>query len=150
MMANRSSPSATVIPVLAYADVIEASEWLCESFGFKERLRIGHHRVQLVFGDGAVIVTQRRPSPDGQAEAPERPSTGELTTHSVHVRVEDAERHRAAAVAHGARIIAELADHPYGERQYSALDIGGHVWTFSQTIADVDPTSWGGTPVDLG
>ena len=149
MMANRSSPSATVIPVLAYADVIEASEWLCEAFGFRERLRIGHHRVQLVFGDGAVIVTERRPA-DGSAGARARESTGELTTHSVHVRVEDAERHRAQAAARGARIIAELADHPYGERQYSAMDIGGHVWTFSQSIADVDPTSWGGTPIDLG
>jgi len=36
------------------------------------------------------------------------------------------------------------ADHPYGERQYSAEDPAGHRWTFSQTIADVDPTDWGG------
>jgi hypothetical protein len=27
-------------------------------FGFRERLRIGNHRVQLVFGDGALVVTQ--------------------------------------------------------------------------------------------
>ena len=150
MIANRSSPSATVIPVLAYADVIEASEWLCEAFGFRERLRIGHHRVQLIFGDGAVIVTQRRPAANGAPEAPAGAREGQQTTHSVHVRVEDAERHREKAAAHGARITSELADHPYGERQYSAMDIGGHVWTFSQSIADVDPTSWGGTPIDLG
>jgi hypothetical protein len=24
-------------------------------------------------------------------------------------------------------------------------DLGGHRWTFSQTIADADPASWGGT-----
>jgi hypothetical protein len=53
------------------------------AFGFSERLRIRAHRVQLVFGDGAVIVTNR------------------------------------------------------GD--------GGHRWTFSQSIADVDPASWGGT-----
>jgi uncharacterized glyoxalase superfamily protein PhnB len=35
-------------------------------------------------------------------------------------------------------------DYPYGERQYSAVDPGGHVWTFSESIADVDPASWGG------
>jgi hypothetical protein len=23
-------------------------------------------------------------------------------------------------------------------------DPGGHIWTFSQTIADVDPAAWGG------
>jgi uncharacterized glyoxalase superfamily protein PhnB len=43
---NRSIPSATVIPVLAYADAREAAQWLCRSFGFAERLRIGNHRVQ--------------------------------------------------------------------------------------------------------
>src|SRR5581483_4260545 len=55
---NRSSPPATAIPVLCYEDVVKASEWLCAAFGFKERLRIGSHRVQLVYGDGAVIVTE--------------------------------------------------------------------------------------------
>ncbi|MFN2519447.1 MAG: VOC family protein [Candidatus Limnocylindria bacterium] len=150
MIPNRSSPTATVIPVLTYADVAEASEWLCEAFGFRERLRIGHHRVQLVFGDGAVIVTERSAPANGPGTASAQTSHGEFTTHSVHVRVEDATAHHAQAVDHGARIIRELADHPYGERQYSAVDIGGHVWTFSQSIADVDPASWGGTAMDLG
>ena len=44
----------------------------------------------------------------------------------------------------GAQILRPPADHPFGERQYTAVDIGGHRWTFSQTIADVDPASWGG------
>jgi uncharacterized glyoxalase superfamily protein PhnB len=35
-------------------------------------------------------------------------------------------------------------DYPYGERQYSAVDVGGHHWTFSESIADVDPADWGG------
>jgi len=36
------------------------------------------------------------------------------------------------------------ADYPYGERQYTVEDPGGHRWTFSQTIADVAPEKWGG------
>ena len=32
-----------------------------------------------------------------------------------------------------------------GERGYTAEDLGGHRWTFSQSIADVAPESWGGT-----
>lgn len=44
---------------------------------------------------------------------------------------------------------ASWLDHPYGERQYVAEDPGGHRWTFSQSLVDVDPASWGGTPVDL-
>ena len=36
---NRSMPTPTVIPVLAYEDVRQAAEWLCAAFGFEERLR---------------------------------------------------------------------------------------------------------------
>ena len=32
---------------------------------------------------------------------------------------------------------------PYGERQYNAEDIGGHRWTFSQSIARGDPADCG-------
>jgi uncharacterized glyoxalase superfamily protein PhnB len=140
VIVNRSSPRASVIPVLAYDDVGEATEWLCNAFGFTERLRIGAHRTQLVFGDGAVIVTELRAGADPRAAA----------THSVHVRVDDADRHHDRAASYGALILQPPTDHPYGERQYSAEDLGGHRWTFSQSIADVDPASWGGTAIDLG
>lgn len=45
---------------------------------------------------------------------------------------------------HGARILSPPTDFPYGERQYNAEATGGHRWTFSQSIADVDPATWGG------
>ena len=60
------------------------------------------------------------------------------------VRVDDVDAHHAHAAASGARILRPPADYPYGERQYTALDLAGHVWTFSQSIADVDPADWGG------
>jgi len=65
------------------------------------------------------------------------------------VRVEDADRHHARAREHGARILRPPADHPYGERQYTAQDFAGHRWTFSQSIADVAPEDWGGTSGQL-
>ena len=52
-------------------------------------------------------------------------------THSVLVRVEDADRHHRQAAGHGATIIQPPTDYPYGERQYTAEDLGGHRWTFS-------------------
>jgi uncharacterized glyoxalase superfamily protein PhnB len=125
-----------VIPVLAYPDVVAATDWLCEAFGFRVRLRIGQHRAQLVFGEGAVIVTQAGGiEPDG--------------AHYVHVRVEDANAHHERAAAFGAEILGPPADYPYGERQYTAKDVGGHRWTFSESIADVDPASWGASSIDL-
>jgi uncharacterized glyoxalase superfamily protein PhnB len=130
VISNRSVPDAQVIPELPYADVGEASDWLCEAFGLKERLRIGDHRAQLVFGDGAVIAIER--------------NEGDASTSSVLVRVEDADSHHERAASQGARILRPPTDYPYGERQYTAEDLGGHVWTFSESIADIDPASWGG------
>jgi uncharacterized glyoxalase superfamily protein PhnB len=134
MLQNRSMPASTVIPVLAYADVAEAVAWLAAAFGFTLRLGIGNHRAQLNVGDGAIVVT----AGGSDGEAPRG--------HSVMIRVADVDAHHARAQAHGARIVSSPTDHPYGERQYSALDHAGHAWTFSQSIADVDPRDWGGLP----
>jgi uncharacterized glyoxalase superfamily protein PhnB len=141
LISNRSVPASAVVPVLAYPDVAEAAGWLCRAFGFRERLRIGDHRAQLVFGDGAVIATRLAASVVPSAVG---------TTHSVHVRVDDADGHHERALSSGARILQPPTDFPYGERQYTAEDLGGHQWTFSQSIADVDPASWGGRAVDIG
>jgi len=140
MKANRSIPAATVIPVLIYPDVREAVAWLSAAFGFEERVQIGeNHRSQMKVGDGAVIVGDVR-----RDRIP--PRAGEVT-HSVMVRVEDARGHCERARAHGAKIIDELRDFEYGERQYTAVDFAGHQWTFTETIADVAPESWGGKAV---
>ena len=133
MRRNRSIPDAAVIPELGYADVPAAAEWLCDRFGFRERLRIASHRIQLLIGDGAVVVTERA-SGAGRADS----------AHSVLVRIEDADAHHAKALAAGVRIIRPPQSHPFGERQYTAEDFEGHIWTFSQTIDDIDPASWGG------
>jgi uncharacterized glyoxalase superfamily protein PhnB len=137
MRPNRSMPSSTVIPELAYPDIVGAIAWLRDAFGFTLRIQIGNHRAQLNVGDGAVVVT----------EWPGRWRDREVDlTHAVMVRVEDVDAHHERAMQHGARILRPPADYPYGERQYSAEDLAGHRWTFSQSIADVDPTDWGGTP----
>ncbi|MGH9407558.1 MAG: VOC family protein [Terriglobia bacterium] len=140
MLSNRSIPRATVIPVLAYPDVNQAAAWLCEAFGFSVRLRIGNHRVQLNAGDGAVIVREMRPNELNSALG---------MGCSVTIRIEHADTHCNWARAHGARITQEPVTHPYGERQYNAIDFSGYSWTFSQSVADVHPQDWGGTAVDL-
>jgi uncharacterized glyoxalase superfamily protein PhnB len=136
MLANRTMPRSTVIPVLVYEDVGEAVAWLCAAFGFTERWRIDAHRAQLGIGDAAVAVTERR---GDRAAGPVDPGD------SVMVRVEDADGHHERARRHGARILQPPADFPYGERQYTAEDPAGRRWTFSQSIADVAPEEWGGT-----
>jgi uncharacterized glyoxalase superfamily protein PhnB len=134
---NRSIQDVMVIPVLHYQDVAVAAQWLCEAFGYSERLRIGDHRIQLNIagGAGAVVVAQR-PQP-----APACPHP----CHSIMVRVTDIDQHYKRAMASKARSLSPPTNYPFGERQYSVADPGGHIWTFSQTMADIDPATWGGT-----
>jgi uncharacterized glyoxalase superfamily protein PhnB len=83
----------------------------------------------------------------GDVRHDRRPPREGESTHGVMVRVEDAHAHRRRAEAHGARILMEPTDFAYGERQYTAEDLAGHRWTFSETIADVAPEAWGGESV---
>ena len=60
------------------------------------------------------------------------------------LRVTEIDELFVRAKAAGARVLAEPADHMYGERQCSFLDPWGHPWTLSETIFDSDPADWGG------
>ena len=133
MRANLSMPAAAIIPVLEYPDVPAAVKWLEDAFGFEVRLRIGGHRAQLELNGGAIVVAENasRDVPRGRG-------------YSTMVRVESVDAHIERAQEHGARVIRDPEDLPYGERQYSCLDPAGHCWTFSETIADVAPSDWGG------
>ena len=147
---NRSAAPGPVAPTLVYADVSAAITWLCQTFGFRERFRYGPPErpegAQLAVGAGAVFLTRARQgqSPtwgDPAALAPPRP--GEVT-HLISVHVTDVDAHFARARQHGAHILHPPETHPFGERQYTAEDLGGHRWTFTQSVADVAPEDWGG------
>jgi uncharacterized glyoxalase superfamily protein PhnB len=128
-------PRSTVLPELAYPDVNEAVERLCRGFGFSLRIGMGNHRAQLNVGDGAVILIQ---------------TDRDIALKSaIVVRVDNVDGHYEHARNAGMHIIREPTDYPYGERQYDVEDFAGHHWCFSQSIADVDPRDWGGTPDHL-
>ena len=140
MLVNRFIPHSHVIPVLAYPDAPAAAAWLCEAFGFTVRLRIRGHRLQLNVGTGAVIVRELR-----LHEVDAQLGLG----CSITVRVEDADAHCDHATRHGANVTSGPETYPYGERQYTVEDPGGHHWTFSQTVADVAPEDWDSTSENL-
>lgn len=67
MVVNRSAPRATVVPILVYEDVGKAIDWLCDTFGFRERLRAGAPggsvtHAQLEIGGGAIMLAAKEPS----------------------------------------------------------------------------------------
>jgi uncharacterized glyoxalase superfamily protein PhnB len=136
MLSNRSMPGSVVIPELAYPDIGHAIDWLCNAFGFTLRIRMGDHRAQLNVGDGGAVVLIE-------------PNADVSSRTAIMVRVEDVNAHYHRARRSDAKILREPTDYPYGERQYNVEDFAGHHWCFSQSIADVDPIEWGGTPAGL-
>jgi uncharacterized glyoxalase superfamily protein PhnB len=136
---NRSAPNTAVIPVLYYPDVPKAVEWLTTALPFTERLRNSDNRRQLVHGNAAIVVTKPGGNADDASSTQQSPGA-----HSVTLRVTGINELFLRAKAAGARVLAEPADHPYGERQCSFIDPWGHPWTLSETIFDSDPADWGG------
>jgi len=141
MRENRSAPSATVVPILVYSDVGNAIVWLCNAFGFRERLRAEREGIvshaQLAVGEGAIML--------GREGGPFHSAQGQKVSAYVHVTVLDVEGHFQTAKKQGAKVIAPPSDMPFGERQYTVEDHEGHWWTFSQHVADVAPEEWGAT-----
>lgn len=129
---NASMPGSAVVPTLPYGDVLAAARWLERVFGLSIRLQIGTHRVQLVTPEGGDIVVVQ---------------AGGLSTRSaLMARVVDVDALHARVTAEGGQVSGPPQTHPYGERQFTVTDCGGHVWTFSQSVTDVDPRHWGGAP----
>jgi uncharacterized glyoxalase superfamily protein PhnB len=113
--------------------------WLTTALPFTERLRNSEDRRQLVHGNGAIVVTRAGLNANEPSSTGLKPG-GQLITLRVTQVDELFDRAKKA----GARVLAEPADKPYGERQCSFVDPWGHPWTLSETIFDSDPQDWGG------
>ena len=65
MRINRSVPPCPVIPVIVYPDPSAAADWLSKAFGFRVRLRIANHRIQMRAGDGCFTIAEGDARPNG-------------------------------------------------------------------------------------
>ncbi len=128
-----------------YKDPRTALRWLEAAFGFETSLlvtddtgAVGH--AEMSFGEGRVEVGGEWASPEllGPASMKSPASLGGVGTQFVRVQLEEGiEAHCERARAAGARITQEPADQFYGDRTYRCLDPEGHVWSFSQPVAQV-------------
>jgi uncharacterized glyoxalase superfamily protein PhnB len=150
VVVNRSAPPGPVVPGLYYEDVGAAIEWLCGAFGFTEIYRYGPPGAPvgafLAAGDGSVALSLARvgQSPDWEDDAELRPNPA-VVSHGVSVRVDDVDVRFELVTNFGARVFGPPATYQFGERQFTAEDLGGHRWTFTQSVADVSPADWGAT-----
>jgi uncharacterized glyoxalase superfamily protein PhnB len=143
MIRNRSVPADTVLPHVVYRNVEAALAWLTATFGFAEHYRYGEPGdpaggAQVHLGGAWIMLTAARPGAATPAQLGQ-------WTQSLTVFVEDVDAHLERTRSAGARIVEELHETCYGERQYGVEDLDGHHWLFSQHARDVSPGEWGAT-----
>lgn len=147
MIANRSVPTDTVLPHVVYRDVAAAIAWLTKTFAFNEHYRYGEpggpvSGAQMHLGNAWIMVNRARAGSGSPAQL----GAG---TQSLTVFVEDVDAHFRRAKAAGAKIVEELNETAYGERQYGAEDLDGHHWLFSRHARDVSPEEWGARAAEV-
>jgi PhnB protein len=135
-VANPPTTLPRIVAHLIYDDVGGAVDWLSRTFGFRERTAMRHvladgrvGRTQLEIADSVITVGE----PNVHGDSPRRGVSSML-----YVYVDDVDEHYRRARAAGATIVTELADRPWGDRNYQAKDPEGHQWVFAQHVRDVD------------
>ncbi|OYV83750.1 MAG: hypothetical protein B7X04_03095 [Parcubacteria group bacterium 21-54-25] len=130
-----------VMPSLRYEDVGGAIAWLSTAFGFKEHLRWTNKDCVVLHAEMRIKDAFIELSRAGNDYKSPRQLGG--VSGTIIVFVEDVNEHYKQALAAAARILAEPEDKPWGLRQYTAEDIEGHRFEFSQFLKDVPYASWG-------
>lgn len=120
--------------VSCYRDAPRMLDWLARAFGFRKHAvftgddgKIVH--AEMVFGKSILMMSSQRD--DGVLGKLVRPPN-ELGANSqaMYIAVPDADAVHATAKAAGAEIVMELADQPYGSRDFICKDPEGHIWCF--------------------
>jgi uncharacterized glyoxalase superfamily protein PhnB len=140
MIRNRSVPTDIMLAHITYQNVADAIAWLTKTFGFTEHYRYGEpvSGAQMHLGEAWIMLRSARP---GEAS----PMQVGHSTQSLTVFVEDVDGHYERTKSSGAKIVEELHETGYGERQYGVVDLEGHHWLFSRHARDVSPAEWGAT-----
>ena len=139
MVDNPPAGCQRVVPYLMYADAPAALKFLCEAFGFEEKLRmegpdgtIGH--AEIGYQDNLVMLATAV-ADMGHASPKDLPGR-----HAgLLCYVDDVDAHFQHAKATGANILSEPEDKFYGDRMYAAADPEGHQWWFATHVKDVAP-----------
>ena len=135
MPANPPENMPRITSHLLYEDVASALDWLTETFGFQERMRIpgadgNIMHAEIGLHDGLVMMGQP-PEPDYK-----NPKRLGCVTQSLYVYVDEHFKHTQKV---GATILAEPEDQFWGDRYYRVEDLEGHHWTFAQHTRDIAP-----------
>ena len=121
--------SQRIVPVLVYADLAAARDFLVEAFGFTALHTDADRRVvEVALGGEVVRLVTADPDQDLASVAELGAASGTLS-----VVVDDVDDHHDRCVAAGAVVMSPPADQPSGGRDYTAADSEGRLWTFVST-----------------
>jgi uncharacterized glyoxalase superfamily protein PhnB len=144
---------ALVYPHLGYQDPVAAIAWLCEAFGFQERVHMdgedgGFITAKLQTPAGGLVMVTRDSDDWLREQLPglprqEKPPYPRHRGHTISVMVPDVDAHFQKAKAGGATILLEPTDMPWGLRVYAALDLEGRQWEFVKQLRSLEPEEWG-------
>ncbi len=115
-----------IYPCLRYKDAPAAIAWLEKAFGFKKHAvhaapdgSVAH--AEMSHGAGMIMLGSKKD---------DFIATAGVGVQCIYLAITDVDAHCARAKAAGARILRDLNDTDYGSREYCALDIEGHFWSF--------------------
>jgi uncharacterized glyoxalase superfamily protein PhnB len=112
MLKNRSVPADIILPHIEYHNLPEAIAWLTRVFGFTEHYRYGAPSgAQLFLGRAWIMVRQAEPGHSS-------PTQLGYGTQSLTIFVEDVDGQYRRVKESGARVVEELHETEYGERQF--------------------------------
>jgi MerR family transcriptional regulator, thiopeptide resistance regulator len=122
------------ISILVYADLEAAYDYLVRVFGLGpgQLTRDGDGRPvhgELQAGDGVLWL-----HPESAEWKLSSPRSVGMATAMVAVIVDDVDAHFRYASGRGADVRYEPVDQPYGYREYGAVDIEGHLWSFMKPL----------------
>ncbi|MGE0463496.1 MAG: VOC family protein [Vicinamibacterales bacterium] len=123
-------------PVARYEHAREAIDWLARAFGFEARAifdgpgdTVAH--AELTFGAGTIGISSAGPVDPANVWTTVR--------EGLYVSLADPDTHHARARAAGATIERGLQDMEYGSRDYTARDVGRHLWCFGTYAMGHEP-----------
>lgn len=133
-MIRMEPPLHKRISILVYADIAAAFRHLTRVFALgpgritrNEEGEVIHAELQA--GDGEVWL-----HPETEEFRLASPYSLGAGTSSMAVLVDDVDAHYRHAVEHGAEIVYEPTDQPYGYREYGARDAEGGLWSFMKAL----------------
>jgi uncharacterized glyoxalase superfamily protein PhnB len=124
----------TLVPELRYQDIVSASAWLKEHFGFDTTFQVpgpagAPVHAEMRLGKGTIFVSPM--STEGSYAD---------VRQFANLIVDDPDRHHAHAAAAGANVVITPRDTPFGARFYAVRDPENLLWWIS-TYRPATPSS---------